>query len=108
MQFAHFLVFLREAIAIPMAVKLIDPLGGLRPSPLPLREREGRGFGRFDPRKNRVIFRRGLVSDWFTIKFLTGFFCCSEWSSQKQPRCGEMESWQFANLLVTLSRCSIQ
>jgi hypothetical protein len=25
MQFAHFLVFLREAIAIPMAVKLIDP-----------------------------------------------------------------------------------
>jgi hypothetical protein len=49
MQFAHFLFFLRDAIAIPMAV--IDW------------ERKSRVFVGFVPTKNRVIFEARFVID---------------------------------------------
>jgi hypothetical protein len=57
MQFAHFLFFLREAVAIPMAVKWMNFFGWVWSLPSPRRkERKIRPFGREVPRKMGVIF----------------------------------------------------
>jgi hypothetical protein len=53
MQFAHILFFLREAIAIPMAVKWMILAPGRK-------ERKISGFRREVPRKKGVIFKGGL------------------------------------------------
>jgi hypothetical protein len=62
MQFAHFLFFLREAVAIPMAVKIMILFGWVVwPWPsLNRKERKIRGFVREVPRKMGVILNGGL------------------------------------------------
>jgi hypothetical protein len=58
MQFTHFLSFLREAIAIPMTVEMLDPPTRWYPVE---RERKISGFEGEVPRKKRSILEAVFV-----------------------------------------------